>query len=276
MVRRKWPPWRRSMPRHCVSSFPVCGICTRGSRTIVTRRTGQREKAPDLRLDENDIRWRPIVSLWDIGPRSRSCLICARGSRATASRSSWPTIRRFRPSTAPRCPGGCTLITIGYNSGIAHAQNAGIAAALAAGAEVLVFFDQDSKIEPGFVKSLVSALREGAAEIVSPLSVDEATNTPLPSVRVSRFGWSTPVHTADAVERYPVDMVISSGTAATRQVFEIAGTFDEGLFIDFVDAEWCLRCRSLQIPIYVVPSLGDASQRRSPALQVWNPDDLGP
>jgi rhamnosyltransferase len=50
-------------------------------------------------------------------------------------------------------------------------------------------------------------------------------------------------------------MVISSGTAATRQVFEIAGTFDDGLFIDFVDAEWCLRCRSMQIPIYVVPGL---------------------
>jgi rhamnosyltransferase len=152
-------------------------------------------------------------------------------------------------------PGGCTLITIGYNSGIAHAQNAGLKAALAAGAEVLIFFDQDSKFEPGFVKSLMSALREGCAEIVSPLSVDEATNMPLPSLRVSRFGWSTPVHAAGAVERYPVDMVISSGTAATRQVFDIAGTFDDGLFIDFVDAEWCLRCRSKQIPIYVVPSL---------------------
>ena len=89
-------------------------------------------------------------------------------------------------------PAGCTLITIGYNSGIAHAQNAGVEAALAAGAGVLVFFDQDSKIEPGFVKLLIAAIREGSAEIVSPLSVDEATNTPLPSVRVSRFGWSTP------------------------------------------------------------------------------------
>ncbi|MDP1867820.1 MAG: rhamnosyltransferase [Bradyrhizobium sp.] len=152
-------------------------------------------------------------------------------------------------------PGGCTLITIGYNSGIAHAQNAGVAAAIAAGASVLVFFDQDSRIEPGFVKSLISSLRHGSAEIVSPLSVDEATNTPLPSIRVSRYGWSTPIHAADAAGRYPVDMVISSGTAATRQVFETAGTFDDGLFIDLVDAEWCLRCRARQIPIYVVPSL---------------------
>jgi rhamnosyltransferase len=32
------------------------------------------------------------------------------------------------------------------------------------------------------------------------------------------------------------------------------------LFIDFVDAEWCFRCRSKQIPIYVVP---DAVMRHS-------------
>ncbi|MDP3075373.1 glycosyltransferase family 2 protein [Bradyrhizobium sp.] len=152
-------------------------------------------------------------------------------------------------------PAGCTLITIGYNSGIAHAQNVGVAAALTAGATVLVFFDQDQKIGPGFGRSLIAAVSEGSAEIVSPLSVDEATNMPLPSLRISRFGWSTPVHSADSADRYPVDMVISSGTAATRQVFETAGTFDDGLFIDLVDVEWCLRCRARQIPIYVVPSL---------------------
>ena len=34
----------------------------------------------------------------------------------------------------------------------------------------------------------------------------------------------------------------------------IANQPDEGLFIDFVDTEWCLRCRSKQISIRVVPS----------------------
>lgn len=152
-------------------------------------------------------------------------------------------------------PAGCTLITLGYNSGIAHAQNVGVAAALVADAKVLVFFDQDSRIRPGFVRSLITAIGEGRAEIVSPLCVDDATGVPLPSLRVSRYGWSAPVHIADAAGRYPVDTVISSGTVATRQVFETAGGFDDGLFIDFVDVEWCLRCRSMQIPIYVVPSL---------------------
>lgn len=152
-------------------------------------------------------------------------------------------------------PAGCTLIALGYNSGIAHAQNAGIAAALSGGATTVVFFDQDSRITPGFVRSLVAALDQDAAEVVAPLCVDEITNMPLPALRVGRMGWSTAVHHADAGARYPVDVVISSGTAATRAVFERAGTMDEDFFIDFVDTEWCLRCRARGVPIYVIPSV---------------------
>jgi rhamnosyltransferase len=151
-------------------------------------------------------------------------------------------------------PDGCTLITLGFNSGIAHAQNAGVAAALAAGAAVLVFFDQDSKIEPGFLSSLVGSIDAGAPEIVAPLCIDETSDGAQPAERLNRYGFPTMVHDADALARYPVDIVISSGTVATREVFEIAGTFDEDFFIDYVDAEWCLRCRSKNIPIYVVPT----------------------
>ncbi len=151
-------------------------------------------------------------------------------------------------------PDGCTLITLGYNSGIAHAQNVGVAAALAAGATVLVFFDQDSKIDQGFLNRLVAALGTGTAEIVAPLCVDDVTDNALPSVRVNRYGLPIRVYGAGTSSRYPVDIVISSGTAATREVFDLAGVFDDGLFIDFVDDEWCLRCRARQIPIYVVPA----------------------
>jgi rhamnosyltransferase len=169
-----------------------------------------------------------------------------------------------------KLPEGCALITLGYNSGIAHAQNVGVAAALSGGATVLAFFDQDSKIEVGFLKRLVAAISAGIPEIVSPLCVDDATGAPLPSLRLSKLGTSIPIHQADSSAPYPVDVIISSGTVATREVFERAGNFDEGLFIDFVDTEWCLRCRSKQIPIYLVPdavmrhSVGTASFRFGP------------
>src|ERR1700712_2210766 len=78
-------------------------------------------------------------------------------------------------------PDGCSLITLGFNSGIAHAQNVGVAAALAAGADILSFFDQDSKIEPGLLNSLVGSLGTGIPEIVAPLCVDDASNSPEPA-----------------------------------------------------------------------------------------------
>lgn len=153
-----------------------------------------------------------------------------------------------------KLPEGCHLIALGSNTGIAHAQNVGVAHALDTGASVLVFFDQDSKIEPGFLRSLVAPLQPGAPEITSPLYVDDDSNVALPSLRLGRFGLPVAVYAAGTTDPCPVDIVISSGTAATREVFAVAGAFDEALFIDSVDSEWCLRCRSKQIPIHVVPA----------------------
>ena len=154
----------------------------------------------------------------------------------------------------PQLPAGCELITLGLNTGIAHAQNVGTAAAMGAGADVIAFFDQDSSIDPGFLPALVSPLRVGVPDIVSPLYCDDASKVELPSVRLNRYGITEAVRRGASSRPYPVDVVISSGTAATKEVFEVAGVFDEGLFIDFVDTEWCLRCRSKQISIHVVPS----------------------
>ena len=149
---------------------------------------------------------------------------------------------------------GCQLITMGLNTGIAHAQNVGTAAATGAGAEVIAFLDQDSTIERGFLPALVAPLRVGTPDIVSPLYCDDASKAELPSIRVNRYGFTRAVRRGASLGPYPVDIVISSGTAATKEVFDVAGAFDESLFIDFVDTEWCLRCRSKQVSIRVVPS----------------------
>jgi rhamnosyltransferase len=151
-------------------------------------------------------------------------------------------------------PAGCSLITLGYNSGIAHAQNVGVAAALDDGAAVLVFFDQDSGVAPGFLAALVAPLTRGKAEITSPRCVDDDSGLALPSLRLGRLGTATTFDNANSTSPYPVDIVISSGTAATKEALEITGPFDEALFIDSVDTEWCLRCRSRRIPIRVVPA----------------------
>lgn len=148
----------------------------------------------------------------------------------------------------------CKLIALGCNTGIAHAQNVGIAEAMADDADVIVFFDQDSRIEREFLKDLIAALDVGVPNVVCPLYLDEATNVELPSIRVNWLGLPKAIRCADFSASYPVDIVISSGTAATREVFQVVGLFDEDFFIDFVDTEWCLRCRSKKIPIRVAPN----------------------
>lgn len=175
-------------------------------------------------------------------------------------------------------PQGCKLISLGANTGIAHAQNVGIASASEYGADVIVFFDQDSKIDPYFLPTLTSSMRAGEAQVVSPLHFDDISGVELPSVRINRFGLPTMMYHRNTGMPYPVDVVISSGTAATREAFELAGLLDESFFIDFVDTEWSLRCRSRSVPIMVVPKavmrhrIGSASIRVGMAtVLVHNP-----
>lgn len=154
---------------------------------------------------------------------------------------------------AGRLPTGCSLVALAYNSGIAHAQNIGVEKALEAGAAIVVFFDQDSTIGVGFLRTLVAPLDPRLPKITSPQYIDDESNAVLPSLRLNRCGLTRAIHETSAQGPYPVDIVISSGTAATKEVFKLAGLFDEAFFIDGVDTEWCLRCRSKGIPIDVVP-----------------------
>lgn len=149
-------------------------------------------------------------------------------------------------------PPGVELVALGANTGIAHAQNVGIRRALDDGADVLVFFDQDSVVSPEFLRDLIAPLVPGVAAVIAPRCLDEATGRELPAAKIGRWGWAQPVFTQPEPHALvPVDVVIASGSAATRQTFERAGFMDEALFIDFVDTEWCLRCRSRGVAINV-------------------------
>jgi rhamnosyltransferase len=148
----------------------------------------------------------------------------------------------------------CAVIANQENVGIARAQNMGIARALETGAEVVVFFDQDSKIGPGFLPLLLAELRPGIPAVVAPVVRDSIQGFEHPSSRVSKFGVQRRVYAGERVAPYAVDIVLSSGTTATVETFQRAGLMDEELFIDYVDTEWCLRCRRRNIPIHVVPT----------------------
>lgn len=148
----------------------------------------------------------------------------------------------------------CAVIANGENLGIARAQNLGVAAAVREGAGAVVFFDQDSVVAPGLIPALRDALRPGAPDVVAPVSLDATGSFEYQPTRVGRLGAQVKVSRIGHAAPYPVDIVISSGTMATMEALEKAGGMDEDLFIDFVDLEWCLRCRRHGVPIRVVPA----------------------
>lgn len=148
----------------------------------------------------------------------------------------------------------CEVVRNARNVGIARAQNVGIDRAAASGAQVIVFFDQDSRIDAGFLGRLLEPLRPGTPDVVVPVMIDEARGFEYPSFRVSRHGLLTKVYGRGRTDPYEVDVVTSSGTAATIETFARAGMMAEDLFIDGVDTEWSLRCRRAGVPIRVVPT----------------------
>ena len=148
----------------------------------------------------------------------------------------------------------CALIPLSKNTGVAHAQNTGIDYALKCGANIVLYFDQDSAIGSNFVKNLLSPLDPGSPGVVSPVCYDGKGSFEFPSLIIGRYGNLVKQKKTRTNSPFCVDVVIASGTAATAETYVIAGMMDEEFYIDFVDTEWCLRCRSRGIPIYVVPS----------------------
>ncbi len=164
-----------------------------------------------------------------------------------------------------------TLRRLPENRGIGAAQNEGVAIARATGARYLLFLDQDSVPESGMVRALVSAFDRLTAAGERVGCVGPRVRLPgrdAPSV-FNRIGWlrlrSSPCPDEDtAVE---CDYVISSGSLIPSEVIDDVGGMEEGLFIDQVDTEWCLRARAKRYKIFgacdavLQHRLGESHQR---------------
>lgn len=141
-----------------------------------------------------------------------------------------------------------SLIELGRNQGIASAQNRGIEVALAAGASHVLLMDQDSVPAGDMVQWLLSALAScppaAAPAAAGPRIYDPCTRTSLDYLRKSGTRYkrmSVPETTTAPLE---VDHLIASGSLIPAEALARIGNMDEGLFIDAVDTEWCLRARA--------------------------------
>lgn len=180
--------------------------------------------------------------------RTMASVLHASGARAVFVDNSEPGVL-----SGMELPGDPVTIVNGENLGIAVAQNQGVRRALADGAELVAFFDQDSILHGGMLRELLAAADPSRAMVVAPVIRDEVRNFEFPSLVICPSGRRRKVYSNARTEPYPVDVVISSGMVATAKALTAAGSMDESLFIDSVDTEWCLRCRRRGVAIYIVP-----------------------
>lgn len=131
---------------------------------------------------------------------------------------------------------GCSTVQLNENSGIAAALNAGISEALAARPkpDFILTMDQDSQLSPGYVQALLDAAASARvsgvrAGLVAPGSVRGLPVRRGPMLHGIQLGGEP----------------IQSGLLIPVPVIERIGPFRDSLFIDGVDSEYFLRCRSL-------------------------------
>jgi len=140
---------------------------------------------------------------------------------------------------------------------ISNPDNLGLGAALNQGVRLLhergfrwaILFDQDSEPAVEMSQAMIETWRRHPAAtrlaIVGPRFVDRSTGRVhrvlRPHPRWPFFFQKTAIGAEDLPE---VTMVITSGSLLRVADFLNWGPFDEGFFIDHIDTDFCLRCRS--------------------------------
>jgi rhamnosyltransferase len=151
---------------------------------------------------------------------------------------------------------GIVLLQNGNRNGIAGAFNCGLSALFEQGVDAVALFDQDSTA-PGDYFSVMRSRCESLgsrAFLMGPRIFDESDQRFLPELATSGLAVERLSVRAD-VPLQRCAFLISSGCVISRDAFMRLGRFDEALFIDHVDTEYCLRALLRNVPVYVVPSL---------------------
>jgi len=119
------------------------------------------------------------------------------------------------------------------NLGIAAALNRGVKHAMASGYDWIATFDQDSTAEENLFEQLWEVY----------LQVQEHDTVCLLSPVHQPFGNELGNGMKSAPEFVEITTAISSGSLIKSSVFSEVGFYDESLFIDYVDFDFCLRAK---------------------------------
>ncbi len=158
-------------------------------------------------------------------------------------------------------------IFLGGNKGIAHAQNVGIQHIIQHfQSEHIVFMDQDSRWEDTYVQSISAeydSLRQKGLMLsaLGPTVYRRDTGEEYKSV----------IHKKKFLDDDFVlrKHIISSGCCIRRELFKEIGMFEDALFIDFVDDEWCWRANAKGYVCGITPHVRLSHTIGRKELHIW-------
>ncbi|GMG88733.1 glycosyltransferase family 2 protein [Biformimicrobium ophioploci] len=152
---------------------------------------------------------------------------------------------------------GCALIESAQNVGVSGAGNELFRIAIDQGRQYVVLFDQDSIPGEGYCKRLAEVIGQPSNTDVAGVGGAQLcryTDKLQPFIRFSSWGVSkkNPDSAGGPVE---ADFLITSGTLISISHLKDLGGFDQDLFIDNVDVEWCARALVQDYRLLGVPSV---------------------
>ncbi len=170
------------------------------------------------------------------------------------------------------------------NHGFAGGVNAGVEASTG---EVLVFLNTDMRVEPNWLRELVTPITTREADCTSSLTLSwngREVNFGGSAMNFHGIGWQVGMNDPD-IDRYrhPADTLFACGgsMAIRREVYAEAGGFDEDFFAYYEDVDlgfrlWVLGYRVLYVPQSVAYHHHMATSRRIEVhkirlLQMRNP-----
>ena len=150
------------------------------------------------------------------------------------------------------------------NLGFAAAVNQGLRAAAAAGAEFFLIINNDTSFEPDFLRNLLTVREQVGAHVIAP-RIMRLNNPDICWYAGGGFydgSIFTNVHhqeyqPTDDFTAVRVDFAPGCCLGINRTVLERAGLFDESFFVYWEDTDFCMRLKTLNIPVLYVsePSL---------------------
>ena len=143
------------------------------------------------------------------------------------------------------------------NDGISRAYNRGVQEAIRKNSQYVIFFDQDSRIDPAMVQVLIADhvdLRNDGIAVagVGPWYQHSMTKERAHVyIMVSSYRKKYHDYEKSPNSTEEVSFLISSGTLFSMEAIKTVGKMDENLFVDHVDTDWFIRAGKIGYQSFV-------------------------